>query len=74
VFEKFGKGFRTEFHSPTIKVLRLLVVIVENCAEESLVVGVAIRTFHALQIIVMHRLPTVFKSFCLAAAAFTSPL
>ena len=73
MFEKFGKGFRIEFHSPTIKIFWLLVVIVENCAEESLVVGVAIRTVDRFEIVVMHRLPTTFKHFGPSATTFWKP-
>ena len=71
--QQFLQRALIERRSPTIKIFRLLVVIVQNCLQQSRVVGVAIRTINTFQIIVMHWLPTVFKGFRLAAATFGKP-
>ena len=61
--QQFLQRALIERRRPTVKIFRLLVVIVQNCLQQSRVVGIAVRTINTFQIIVMHWLPTVFKGF-----------
>ena len=59
-----------ETDGPSVEVLRLLVVVVQNLAEHSAVGGVAIKVWLCHQIGMGNRLPTGFEAFGHAATAF----